>query len=115
MVVNAAQDHAQSIAAEDHDQVAADLGPAANAARSWAGRPHRATPFGIAVMALPVLGTLNSEGDIHVRPSGTSAAAAMRRRRKDRPDLHARILAHLGQDPGCAARSRNRRDPPTFP
>jgi hypothetical protein len=31
--------------------------------------------------------------DIHVRPSGTSTERALRRLRKDRPDLHARVLA----------------------
>jgi hypothetical protein len=35
----------------------------------------------------------NNESDIHVRPSGTSAAAALRRLRKHRPDIHARVLA----------------------
>jgi hypothetical protein len=35
----------------------------------------------------------NNETDIHVRPSGISRAAALRRLRKDRPDIHARVLA----------------------
>jgi hypothetical protein len=37
----------------------------------------------------------NNESDINVyrRPTGTSAAAALRRLRKDRPDIHTRVLA----------------------
>jgi hypothetical protein len=38
----------------------------------------------------------NKDHDIHdhrERPSGTSAAAALRRLEKDRPDIHARVLA----------------------
>lgn len=32
-------------------------------------------------------------GDVHVRPTGNTAAAALRRLRKDRPDIHARVLS----------------------
>jgi hypothetical protein len=41
----------------------------------------------------------NDKGDIQHAPSGTSAAAALRRLRKDRPDIHARMLAgeHMGR------------------
>ena len=35
----------------------------------------------------------NNDGCINIRPTGTSAAAALRRLRKDRPDIHARVLA----------------------
>jgi hypothetical protein len=37
----------------------------------------------------------NEKSDIHIskRPAGTSAAASIRRLRKDRPDIHARVLA----------------------
>ena len=37
----------------------------------------------------------NEKGDVHSsdRPSGNSRAAALRRLRKDRPDIHARVLA----------------------
>jgi hypothetical protein len=35
----------------------------------------------------------NSDVNIRLRPTGNSAAAAHRRLRKDRPDLHARVLA----------------------
>jgi hypothetical protein len=35
----------------------------------------------------------NNKADVHIRPSGNSAAAALRRLRKDRPDIHARVLA----------------------
>jgi hypothetical protein len=38
------------------------------------------------------LGPVLSEGLAH-QATGTSAAAAMRRLRKDRPDIHARALA----------------------
>src|SRR6516164_4028 len=33
------------------------------------------------------------KNDINVRPDGTSRAAALRRLRKDRPDLHTRVMA----------------------
>ena len=33
------------------------------------------------------------ERNVHIRPSGNSRAAFLRRLRKDRPDLHARVLA----------------------
>jgi hypothetical protein len=35
----------------------------------------------------------NNNADVNVRPTGNSAAAALRRLRKDRPDIHARVLA----------------------
>jgi hypothetical protein len=35
----------------------------------------------------------NKKSDVHVRPSGNSRAAFLRRLRKDRPDIHARVLA----------------------
>jgi hypothetical protein len=38
-------------------------------------------------------GVYNNKNDIHARPAGTSAAAFLRRLRKDRPDIHARVLA----------------------
>jgi len=31
--------------------------------------------------------------NVHIRPSGNSRAAFLRRLRKDRPDIHARVLA----------------------
>jgi hypothetical protein len=38
--------------------------------------------------------TVDNEKHIHSdRPSGTSIAAALRRLRKDRPDIHQRVLA----------------------
>jgi len=35
----------------------------------------------------------NNNDDVNVRPAGNSRAAALRRLRKDRPDIHARVLA----------------------
>jgi hypothetical protein len=35
----------------------------------------------------------NNDGDINIRPSGTSRAYALRRLREARPDIHARVLA----------------------
>lgn len=59
----------------------------------------------------------NKQGDINVRPTGTSAAAAIRRLRKDRPDIHARVLAgelsaHAGmREAGFRKPTRSRRKP----
>jgi hypothetical protein len=37
----------------------------------------------------------NGSGDVHIskRPAGNSTAAFLRRLRKDRPDIHIRVLA----------------------
>jgi hypothetical protein len=35
---------------------------------------------------------VDNNNGINTRPTGTSAAAALRRLRKDRPDMHARVL-----------------------
>jgi hypothetical protein len=37
----------------------------------------------------------NENGDVHIsgRPAGNSASAFIRRLRKDRPDIHARVMA----------------------
>ena len=37
--------------------------------------------------------TTNATYNVHVSPSGNSRAAFLRRLRKDRPDIHARVLA----------------------
>jgi hypothetical protein len=38
-------------------------------------------------------GRYTSTRNVHIRPSGNSRAAFLRRLRKDRPDIHARVLA----------------------
>jgi hypothetical protein len=35
----------------------------------------------------------NKRNDVHLVPRGNTAAAALRRLRKDRPDIHGRVLA----------------------
>jgi hypothetical protein len=44
-------------------------------------------------------GVYDENGDIHTRPSGTSTAAALRRLRTARPDIHQRVLD--GRDHGA--------------
>jgi hypothetical protein len=56
----------------------------------------------------------NENDDIHSdRPSGTSVEAALRRLRKDRPDLHTRVLA--GELTANAATSAPRSTKPPMP
>jgi len=64
----------------------------------------------------------NKQSDVHEveRPSGNSSAAFIRRLRKDRPDIHARVLSgeitpHAGMIEAGFRRKVERRKKPSWP